>query len=142
MESTQDLTVDQLINTENQFIEEKYVKAYYSEALQIVAIVWDGMFTKDQYIDLFERLLSFAQDNKVKGFYSDIRKQGVVSIDARKHFEKNISPRGAKLGIQKTGVVSDASPFKKYYLNTLIKMTGRPTKICSKPEDALKYILE
>jgi len=98
-------------------------------------------FSKDQYIELFEKLLEFGRHNKVIGFFSDIRKQGVVPVEARKHFEKNVSSKAAELGIKKTGVISDASPFKKYYINTVIKMTGRPAKICSDPEEALNYIL-
>ena len=135
------LTIEDLINAENRFIDESYVNAYYAERLQIIGIVWDGFVTTEQYIDLFKRLIAFGKEHKVIGFYSDIRKQGVISIEGRKFFEKEVTPQAVALGILKTGAVSDASPFKKYYLNTIIKMTGRPAKICSEPIDALKYLL-
>lgn len=141
MTDTGQLTIDELINKDNIIIDEKYAKVYYSKSLQVAGVVWDGIFTKEQYIDLFDRLIEFGKKNKIIGFYSDIRKQGVVSIEARKYFEKVVSPEAQRQGINKTGVVSDASPFKKYYLNTIIKMTGRPAKICSEPIDALNYIL-
>lgn len=141
MTEVNQVSIDELINADNLIFEEKYVKAYYSPTLQVMGIVWDGVFSKEQYISFFNRLLDFGRKNKVIGFFSDIRKQGVVSVEARKHFEKNISPEAQKLGINKTGVVSDASPFKKYYLNTIIKMTGRPAKICSDPNEALNYVL-
>lgn len=134
-------TTTELIREDNMIINEKYVTAYYSKSLKVVGVVWDGIFTKEQYINLFDQLLDFGRKNEVIGFYSDIRKQGVVSVEARKYFEKNVSPEAQRLGINKTGVVSDASPFKKYYLNTIIKMTGRPAKICSDPEEALNYII-
>lgn len=135
-------SIDQLVSEDKVIFKEKYVTAYYSPELKIIGLVWDGLFSKEQYIDTFVRLIEHAKKNPVTGFYSDIRKQGVVNVEARKYFEKEISPTAAKMGIERTGVVSDASPFKKYYLNTLIKMTGRPTKICSDPDDAIQYILE
>lgn len=133
---------DQLISEETVIFKEKYVTAYYSPELKIMGLVWDGIFNKDQYIDTFNRLIEHAKTNACTGFYSDIRKQGVVNVEARKYFEKHITPKAAELGLNRTGVISDASPFKKYYLNTLIKMTSRPAKICSDPDDAIKYILE
>ncbi|ELR71205.1 hypothetical protein C900_03009 [Fulvivirga imtechensis AK7] len=141
MEETKSATIEKLINEGNIIIEEKYARAYYSRSLKVVGVVWDGIFTKEQYMDFFDRLLEFGRKNQVIGFFSDIRKQGVVPVDARKYFEKHVSPEAQRLGINKTGVVSDASPFKKYYLNTIIKMTGRPAKICSDPNDALSYVL-
>jgi hypothetical protein len=141
METSIKPLVSDLINESNKIVSEKYVTAYYSRDLKVVGIIWDGVFTKDEYIGLFERLLNHASGNPVIGVYTDIRKQGVVPIDARKHFEQVISPESTRLGIDKTGVVSDASPFKKYYLNTIIKVTGKPAKICSDEQDALDYIL-
>lgn len=133
--------IEELINEDTKILEEKYVKAYYHPELKLVGIVWDGIFNKDQYMKLFDDVLEFAQTHKVTGVYSDIRKQGVVPVEARKYFEKHVAPESAKLGVEKTGVVSDASPFKKYYLNTLIKVSGRPAKICSNEQDAIDYLL-
>ncbi|GAA0894168.1 hypothetical protein GCM10009122_38480 [Fulvivirga kasyanovii] len=141
MAETNQLNIDALVNENNIIINEKYAKVYFSEQLKVLGIVWDGVFTTDQYTGLFDRLIEFGKKHKIIGFYSDIRKQGVVSVEARKYFEKVVSPEAQRQGINKTGVVSDASPFKKYYLNTIIKMTGRPAKICSNPEDALNYVL-
>ncbi|NMM47347.1 hypothetical protein [Marinigracilibium pacificum] len=135
------MIIEFFLNEDNVIFKEKYVTTFYSEELKLVGIVWDGIFNKDEYINVFERLLDFAKTNKVVGVYSDIRKQGVVPTEARKYFEKNISHKAKELGVDKTGIVSDSSPFKKYYLNTLIKMTGRPAKICSNPEDAINYLV-
>jgi hypothetical protein len=133
--------IEDLLKEENIIVTEKYVKGYYSSKMKIVGVVWDGIFTKEQYIEFFNRLLEHASRNPVIGVYTDVRKQGVVPIDARKHFEKVIAPDSVKLGIKKTGVVTDASPFKKYYLNTIIKVTGHPAKLCSNEQEALDYLL-
>lgn len=141
MAEIHEVTIEELVNTDNIILEEKYAKAYYAPSLKVMGVVWDGIFTKEQYMSLFDKLLDFGREHPVIGFYSDIRKQGVVPVEARKYFEKHISPEAQRLGVNKTGVVSDASPFKKYYLNTIIKMTGRPAKICSDPGEALRYVL-
>jgi hypothetical protein len=133
--------IEDLLKEENIIVTEKYVKGYYSSKMKITGVVWDGVFTKEQYIEFFNKLLEHASRNPVIGVYTDVRKQGVVSIDARKHFEKVIAPESIKLGIKKTGVVTDASPFKKYYLNTIIKVTGHPAKLCSNEQEALDYLL-
>ncbi|QSE97859.1 hypothetical protein [Fulvivirga lutea] len=134
-------SVDQLINEDNKFLEEKYVKAYYNAEMNLIGIVWEGIFNKDQYMKLFDDVLDYARSHKTVGVYTDIRKQGVVPVEARKYFEKVIAPESGRMGIEKTGVVSDASPFKKYYLNTLIKVVGRPAKICNEPQDAIDYLM-
>lgn len=135
-------SVDDLINEELKFLEEKYVKVYYNPELKLIGIVWDGIFNKDQYMKLFDDVLEYAKTHPTKGVYSDLRKQGVVPVEARKYFEKHVAPESAKMGVEKTGVVTDASPFKRYYLNTLIKVSGRPAKICSNEQEAIDYLLE
>ncbi|NMM47348.1 hypothetical protein [Marinigracilibium pacificum] len=136
------MKIDDLITKENIVFEKKFVTGYYSSELKLFGIVWDGIFKTEDYIQTFDDILEFAKTNPAIGFYTDIRKQGVVSIEARKYFEKHVSPAAQKLGFKKTGVVTDSSPFKRYYLNTLIAMTGRPSKLCSNPEDAIAYLLE
>ncbi len=135
------LSEDKLVNTGNVLSQYKYATTYYDEEMKVAGVKWHGSFTKEEYIDLFNQLFEDVKGKKVIGFYSDIRQQGVVPVAARKHFETEFSAKGKAIGIDKTGVVTDASPFKKYYLNTLIKVTNRPVKLCSKPEDALEFIV-
>ncbi|QCK16796.1 hypothetical protein [Mangrovivirga cuniculi] len=137
-----EIQATQLINEDNILFKEPFVTAYFSKELNIVGVVWHGFLKTENYTSTFDRLIEFAENNKVIGFYSDIRDQGVVSIEARKYFESTISPKAKELGIDKTGIVSDSSPFKKYYLNTVIKMTGRPAKIFSDPDKAINFILD
>jgi SpoIIAA-like len=134
-------TINDFIDEKNILFREKFVTTYYSAQLKLIGIVWNGLFTKEDYVKVFNRLIEHATKNAVIGLYTDIRKQGVTSIEMRKHFEKVVTPAANRLGIYKTGVVSDASPFKKYYLNTLIATTGRAAKICSNEQDAIDYLL-
>lgn len=132
---------DKLINDSNKLQQYKFANTYYDADLKVAGVKWLGSFSKDEYVDLFDQLFEDMKGKEIIGFYSDIRQQGVVSVEARKYFENVLTPRGKAMGIDKTGVVTDASPFKKYYLNTIIKATKRPVKLCSNPEDALEFIL-
>lgn len=134
--------VESLVNEENILFQEKFATVYYSAELRVLGVRWHGSFKEQEYVGLFNKMIEDMQGKAVVGFYSDIREQGVVPVGARKEFEKTFSPKGKEMGIDKTGVVTDASPFKKYYLNTIIKITGRPVKLTSQPEEALQFILE
>lgn len=137
-----ELRIADFLKNENILFKESFATMYYSEDLKLAGVVWDGSFKEHEYIGLFNRLINEMKGKPLVGFYSDIRKQGVVPVAARKEFERTFSPKGKEMGIDKTGVVTDASPFKKYYLNTIIKITGRPAKLTSDPDEALHYILE
>lgn len=140
--NVQELTITDFINDENVLFEVAFATMYYSEELKLAGVVWHGSFKEHEYIALFDRLTDEVKGKPLVGFYSDIRKQGVVPVGARKEFERKFSPKGKEMGIDKTGVVTDASPFKQYYLNTIIKITGRPAKLTSNPDEAIRYVLE
>jgi len=36
--------INELIRDSNLILEEKYVKAYYDKSLQVMGIIWDGVF--------------------------------------------------------------------------------------------------
>ena len=141
MELTQ-ITESDLIGLDNIIHEEAFATGYYSAELKLIGVKWHGNFTEGEYIAFFNKLFELMEGKTIVGFYTDIRKQGIVPVGARKEFERTFSPRGKAMGIDRTGVVTDSSPFKKYYLNTIIKITGRPVKLTSKPEEALQFILE
>ncbi|MFQ3213188.1 MAG: hypothetical protein ACI9XJ_000295 [Marivirga sp.] len=136
------LTITDFIKKENLLFSESFASMYYAEDLKLAGVVWHGSFSAEEYIAIFNRLVAEIKDKPLVGFYSDIRKQGIVPVAARKEFERTFSPRGKEMGIDKTGVVTDGSPFKNYYLNSIIRITGRPAKVTSNPDEALNYVLE
>ncbi len=124
--------------------ETKYAVAFYNPDQQLVGIEWKGSCTQQEYMDLFEILINNAKKKPTRLFYSDIREQGVVSIESRKHFENYVTPESVKLGIRKTAAVTDSNVFKRYYLNILIKASnkfGNQVKLCSTPEEAMEFLL-
>lgn len=139
------MTTTDIINSSETVIDNHYVRAFYNPEAQLVGIEWKGPCTKEEYKELFDRLLDNARKNPTQLFYTDVRKQGVIAIESRKHFENYVTPESIKLGLRKTAVVTDSNVFKRYYLNLLIKASnkfGNPVKLCSSPEEALDFLLE
>jgi hypothetical protein len=135
-------SIDELILDNNIVINEVYVKAYYSPIYKLFLIIWDGVFSDQEYKNVFDQLLDFAKINKTIGVYSDVRRQGKVSPEAREYFKKHISPAGDALGMKRAAAIIDSSPFKLMYVNALIKISGQRAKVFSNPEKALAYLLE
>jgi len=134
------MTINQLINDDNIIVNESYVKGYYSKRFCIYGIVWDGVFSDEEYINLFKSIIEFAASNKVYGVYSDVRMQAKVSPEARDYLKKELSPIGDKL-IERVAVVVDGSPFKLFYLNVLTKFVGQRAKLFSNQQEALNYLV-
>lgn len=138
------INVNQIITESEILLTTKYATAFYNHSRQLMGIEWKGSCTKEEYQQLFEVLLNNARNKPTRLFYSDLRKQGVIAVESRKHFEEYVTPESIKLGLKKTGVVTDSNVFKRYYLNLLIKASnkfGNPIKICSSPEEAMEFLL-
>jgi hypothetical protein len=59
--------VNDFLNESNILFKEKFVDTYYSAELRLIGIVWKGLFTKEDYINVFDRLIQHASKNKVIG---------------------------------------------------------------------------
>jgi hypothetical protein len=111
--------------------------------MKIGADTWRGSCPKEEYRELFEGLLKYASENLMKYVSTDMRRQGLVSPENRKWFEKDMWPRGIAVGLCKVAAVTDANVFKRYYLNMLLsssKKIGFSFKICITTEDAQKFL--
>jgi len=121
---------------------DRFLTTFYTKTLKVVCVVWYASFIEEEYLKLFSDLFNVSRQYAFIGFYSDIEEQAVVPIVTGKKFEENFSPKGKATGMDKTGVVTNAFPFKKYYLNTIVKITGLPIKLTSNPEEAPHFALE
>jgi hypothetical protein len=137
-----ELTITDFIKRENLVFSESFAAIYYVKYLKLAGVVWHGSFSAEEYIALFTRFMAEISGKRLVGFYSDMRKQGVVSVAARKEFKRTFSSKGKELEVDKTGVVTDASPFKNHYLNSIIRITGRPAKVTANPDEVLNFVLE
>ncbi|MBY0425042.1 MAG: STAS/SEC14 domain-containing protein, partial [Cytophagales bacterium] len=121
----------------------KCSKVYFDADYQLGIIVWDGNPDFDEYKKPFKTLLKHAETHVVSNFLSDITKQGVVSVENRKWFEKEMIPAAKERGLKRSAIVTSDNPFKKYYLNMVLMVVnkfGIPIKVFTKKEEALVWI--
>jgi hypothetical protein len=108
-------------------------------------IVWQGNPKGRDYQIPFEKMLEHAKKYRVRRFLSDIRNQGVVSVDNRKWFEKEMFPQAVRTGLEKAAAINNDSVFKRYYINMIISginKFGVPLKIFSDEEKAVAFLME
>lgn len=126
-------------------IDEKWAEVWYEPDNQLGAILWKAPCTTEQYREAFVALINQQYKTKISLFLSDVRKQGVVAPDNRKWFEIEALPKAVRNGLKAAAVIVSANPFKKYYLNVIIKTINKfniPLKLFSKEDDARKWLRE
>lgn len=136
------MELSQLTSISNLVLNETYAKCYYSDETRIYVIIWSGVFSDDEYANVFETLLKFAEINKVIGVLSDVRDQGKVSAESRNYFSNYVSPKGDALGIQKVAIITENSVFKRFYLNTIMKFSGKRAQIFTSYSEGIDYLLD
>ena len=127
-------------------MDESYVKVLYDPVRFIGKVIWSGNPTENKYRAPFEKVLQYAKDgHKVTRFLSDTRNQGVVSVENRKWFEKEMFPEAVKVGLKRAAAISDSNAFKRYYINMIlssINKFGIPLKIFGDEESAIAFLME
>lgn len=100
-------------------------KTFYSEKDKLIEVIWDAKnISSEEYRDVFIQALNYAEDAPFELFLSDNTKQGVVSPADRKWFQNYAVKKGISLGLHKAAVVIENNPFKKYYINMILKVVS------------------
>ena len=128
----------ELLNTD-------YVEVIYHNDLNIGEVIWKRSTTLQEYKSVFDVLLKYSEKREVPYFLSDITNQGITTPEKRQWFEKEMLPKAINRGLKKSAVVTDASIFKKYYLNVLLKTTakfGLELKLFGTRDEAIMWLLK
>jgi hypothetical protein len=115
------------------------VTIYFDPEIKMSKVVWHGIPLSEEYRKAYNTLLDFAKTHQIENTLTDIRDQGVVSIENRKWFEEYVFPEGIKLGLKRAAVITSSNPFKTYYLNMILKVInkfGIPIKLFGSQEQA------
>ena len=127
-------------------LETSYALATYNPVLKVGKIEWKGKANSEEYRDTIITLIDYSKKGHPVHFYlTDITKQSVVSPEDRKWFEQVMIPKGIEMGLKKAAAIFDGNVFKKYYINMLIKVTGKfglPLKMFSNEEEAIQWFLK
>ncbi|PLX22730.1 MAG: hypothetical protein C0599_05740 [Salinivirgaceae bacterium] len=124
------------------FYDSEVVELSYEAELRLGKVRWKKKGTTEEYRDAFIRMLDYAKTSPIENFLSDIRNQGVVSPENRKWFEAEMLPKAIKAGLKRAGSVFDGNAFKKYYMNMIIKVSGKfglPLKLFNTEEEAIEW---
>jgi hypothetical protein len=109
--------MNKIVVIDNDFVEASYIEEY-----KLAQIVWkQKMIPSDMYRYAFTNLLDYTENVSVINFLSDSRNSGANAPDDRKWFQEVAMPRAQKNGLIRGAIVIKLDPFKKYYINTLIK---------------------
>lgn len=130
---------------EQKIVELPYATVTFIPEQELGKIVWHGTPRGDEYQKPFMALIDLAKKGtKVTRFLSDIRKQGVVSPDNRKWFEKEMVPAAISNGLKRAAVLSDANAFKAYYINLILGTVNKfnmPFKIFNDEAKAIEFLM-
>lgn len=131
---------------EQKVFESACATAYYISDKKLGKIVWNGALTPEEYKKPFIALIDLAKKGTViTRFLSDIRKQGVVSPESRKWFEKEMLPAAIENGLKRAAVISSSNAFKMYYINLILGSVNKfnlPFKIFNDEGKALDFLMQ
>ena len=115
---------------ENTIYKTKTVKATYSSKEKLVYLCWNSETNTEEYRQIFQSLINFIQNNKVRFVISDIRKEGLVSIDDLKWLEEEIFKKYLHLGVEKIALINEDTIFSNVYAETIKrKLTDSSIKV-------------
>lgn len=130
---------------EQKILEAPYATVIFISEQELGKIIWHGTPRGDEYQKPFLALIDLAKKgNKVSRFLSDIRKQGVVSPDNRKWFEKEMVPAAIANGLKRAAVLTDGNAFKTYYINLILSTVNKfnmPFKIFNDETKAIEFLM-
>lgn len=129
--------------TKQIILDEIYVQLWFDQSSKLLVLDWKGRASGEEYRNTYGHALSFAEQNKVDFFLSDIRDQQLTSSEEEKWFEDVVIPRAAMIGLKKAAVVFEGNLIKKYFLNNILvklKKYGLPFKFFTDDSEALDWL--
>lgn len=133
--------MEKTILIDNAFVETSYIEEY-----KLAHIIWKAITTpSEKYREALTSLIDYSETHQTINFLSDGTDSGVITPDDRKWFQEYAVPKAAKNGLKHAAVVIKPDPFKKYYMNAILKVVNRKAtynmKIFNKYEDAINWLI-
>ncbi len=127
---------------DNEYAESSYISEY-----KIAQVIWKKVhIPSEHYRNAITILLEYSKTEPVISYLSDGTLSGAVNPDDRKWFQSDVVPLAEKLGLKHTAVIIKNDPFKKYYMNAILKIVNRNVtydmKIFYNYNEALDWILK
>ncbi len=126
-------------------LDNDYVLVTYDMTSKILAIIWKGKLSSNQYRHTYIKSLEFTEDHKVDGFMVDVSNQKRISKADKKWFDEQVLPNAKTVGLKKACVVYDGNIFKEYFLTRVSKRTKKytmPFKYFKSRRMAMEWLIE
>ena len=135
------LDMEKVVIQDNEFVETSFVLEY-----KLAHVMWKKKnITSQIYRDAWTKILDYSEKMELKNFLSDGRLQGVISTKDRKWFMDVAVKRAVENGLIRAVVINKKDPFRKYYLNTILKYITRKSpvemKIFFDYDEGLEWLL-
>jgi hypothetical protein len=94
----------------------------YSKTDFTLELIWKSEVSSEEFRKVYVSGLKFASENKVHNFLSDIRKEGLVSLDDVKWLTNSVISNANQLGIKKIALINEEELiFSSIYAESLKK---------------------
>jgi hypothetical protein len=98
------------------------VDLIYSKPELLVELIWKQNTSSEEFRSIYTFAVNFASKNKVQYFLSDLRNEGVVSLEDVKWLTKDVISRANELGMKKIALVNeDDEIFSTIYAESVKK---------------------
>jgi hypothetical protein len=119
-----------------------YADIMYNEEKFYLLVIWKPKMNDENYKEVFNYCIEYAQSHRVDNYVSDIREQKLITPETRKWFEEDALPRAVETGLQRGAIIFAGNVFKKYYANNILTRTKNfalPLKFFTSFDDAYKW---
>lgn len=128
-------------------IDNKYVEAAYIVDYKMAHVIWKNkIISSETYRNAITAMLEYGVENETVNFLSDGTLGGPNSPSDRKWFQEYAVPFAEKHGLKHAAVIIANDPFKKYYMNAILRVVNRNAsynmKIFNSYEVALKWLID
>lgn len=124
----------------------EYADATFIEEYKMAHMTWKRLvIPSEEYRRAFTMLLDFGDSKRIVSFLSDGRNTGPVDPSDRKWFQDVAIPRAEKLGLKHSAVIIKNDPFRKFYLNSIIKVVNLTSsyniKVFTDYDEGFKWLI-
>lgn len=120
-----------------------YAVVTYDPDKRSMMLIWDGRPSTEEYKKPFLAMIEYSKKHPVDSMLSDISKQGIISPDNRKWFEKDMMPQAVLSGLKRGAIVTNGNAFKLYYINLILSAVNKfpiETKLFNNRQQAVAWL--
>lgn len=88
---------------------------------QLIEMVWKKNTHSDEYRRLFNKIIEFSENNRIRHVLSDMRKEGLVATEDVRWMDREVLKRAIEHKLEKIALVIDDTIFTGVYSDVVKK---------------------